>query len=131
MHRASTRRRRTRPGRSLSVASRSMLTATRSRSEMPTFEHVGRNGRVYRRSFDYAEAALLREQGLTFAEIGARFGVSGNTIERAVKPPRQARQLENSKRWRTGICEGCGGPAMRLVRGKREHNPDGRVLCIS
>ncbi len=66
------------------------------------------------RTFDYDEAARLRSEGLTYSEIGERFGVTDAAIQRAVNPKRRAEMLARTAAFqRSGICPDCGGQASR------------------
>lgn len=89
-----------------------------------------KRNRLYVRSFDYDEARRRYEGGETIAELAHVYGVDPNAVRRAVVAGEADRQVEMHRRWRTGTCETCGGPAMRNVAGKVEQNPDGRVLCL-
>ncbi len=86
--------------------------------------------RVYVRRFDHEEATARYAAGETVKELAASYGVTPNAVYRAITPGYKEREQATAKRWRTGLCERCGGPAMRLIAGKKEHNPDGRVLCL-
>jgi hypothetical protein len=90
--------------------------------------HEGKR-RFYRRKFDFDEARALYARGFTIGRLALRYGVHENAIRRVVVPGEADRQNEIHKRWRTTVCESCGGPAMKLTHGKKQHNPDGRVLC--
>lgn len=90
------------------------------------------------RSFDYDEAKRLRADGLTYAEIGKRLGVSGNAAAMACDPAFRKRQLAAAKKgienarhpcfggcgalvWghisgRTGYCPTCLGARRNIVR---------------
>jgi hypothetical protein len=95
---------------------------------------VGRSAkrnRLYVRRFDHEEAVRRHAAGETIAALADAYGVTYEAVRHAVTPGLKDRNVENDRRWRTGVCERCGGPAMRLVSGKRKHNPDGRVLCRS
>jgi hypothetical protein len=85
--------------------------------------------RVYVRKFDHEEAASRHAAGESVASLAAAYGVTKNAIYRVISPGWKERELAYNKRWRTGSCEECGGPAMRLIGGKKKHNPDGRMLC--
>lgn len=86
-------------------------------------------GRVYVRRFDHEEAAKRYAAGERVVDLAAEYGVSITAIYRVVTPGAKARDVESARRWRTGTCEECGGPAMRIISSKKEHNPDGRCLC--
>ncbi len=85
--------------------------------------------RVYVRRFDHEEAAVRHAAGESIRALARDYGVTVNAVRCVVIPGEKARQNVYAKRWRTGTCERCSGPAMRLIPGKKEHNPDGRVLC--
>lgn len=73
--------------------------------------------RVYTRKLDWTRAAELHQLGLTYEEIGRRYGVSGQAVALAIHPERRARYEAYSKKWqRTGICDDCGGPMNRASR---------------
>jgi hypothetical protein len=90
---------------------------------------VRERNRTYVRLFYHEEARRRYEAGERVADLAVEYGVTKNAIYFAVKPEWKAKNVANHRRWRTGRCEVCGGPAMRLVSGKKETNPDGRVLC--
>lgn len=79
------------------------------------------------RRFDHDAARARYAAGERICDLAAEFGVTGPAVSRVVTPGAIDRGLESSRRWRTGVCEDCGGPAMRIVGSKR--NLDGRVLC--
>ena len=89
--------------------------------------------RTYVRKFDHDEAAARHAAGETLAALASEYGVTPQGVERAIAhldPTKWAASLEYSRQWRTGTCEVCNGPAMRLVGTQRiEKNPDGRTLC--
>lgn len=85
--------------------------------------------RVYVRRFDHDEARKKVADGVPIAELAAEYGVTTSAVYQAVTPGEYERRRAYSRKWRTGTCESCGGPAMRLVQGKAEKCPDGRVLC--
>lgn len=88
--------------------------------------------RVYTRRFDHEEALRRLRAGERPIDLAAEYGVSPHMIcEHHLSPEGKARQLAYSKEWRTGECEYCGEPCMRLVSGKKEHNVDGLQLCLS
>ncbi len=89
-------------------------------------------GRVYVRRFDHEEAARRIANGEKASALAAEYGVTSKAIHLAVAardPERREATNEYHRRWRTTVCEDCGGPAMKLVGGKREKNRDGRILC--
>lgn len=90
-----------------------------------------KRNRAYVRRFDHEEAARRHAAGESVKALADEYGVTYAAVHHAVTPGEKARQVEMSRRWRTGVCETCGGPAMRLVSGKKAHNPDGRCLCRS
>lgn len=81
------------------------------------------------RRFDYDAARARHAAGESAKDLAAEFGVTTSAIYRVTQPGRIEREVAYNRRWRTGRCEDCGGPAMRLVGGKRGHNIDGRILC--
>jgi hypothetical protein len=83
--------------------------------------------RAYVRLFDHDEALARLNNGESGRALAAKYGVSLNAVYRLRD---KEADLERQRRWRAGTCEMCGGSAMRVVAGKREHNPDGRCLCI-
>lgn len=91
--------------------------------------------RTYERRFDYDEAWRRYQAGERVADLAAEYGVTKHAVWRALSllrdPVKRSAMREANRRWRTGVCEDCGGPAMRLVGGKAAHNHDGRVLCIT
>lgn len=70
-----------------------------------------------RREEKIAEAIRLREEGLSYREIGERLGVSKSCAQRWVKPEwaRERGRIDNAKRraakfaWESGSCPRCGG----------------------
>ena len=64
------------------------------------------------RSFDYDEALRLRDQGLSYAEIGARLGVSDTAARNACDPRARIQQRRATRRAieaaRTPCRGGCG-----------------------
>jgi hypothetical protein len=65
--------------------------------------------RVYKRKFDWDEAARLRALGLSYRAIGNRLGVSDSAVEYALKPERRARLAVTGRRWiMSGVCPDCG-----------------------
>lgn len=89
------------------------------------------NGRVYARRFDHEEARARHLAGESIKVLAAEYGVTYRAVHQVVTPGEQARTAEYNRAWRTTSCEVCGGEAMRLITGKIEKNPDGRVLCLS
>lgn len=103
-----------------------------STAEQPRFtSYSEKKGRLYVRRFDHDDARRRFAAGETISALARAYGVTYNAVHRAVTPGAPERQRANHRRWRTGQCEHCGGPAMRLVAGKRERTPDGRTLCSS
>ena len=96
---------------------------------MSRTNHVPERGRVYVRRFDHEEAAQRYAAGERVADLAVEYGVGTSAVYRAVNPESKRRKVESGRRWRTGVCEVCGGPAMRVIAGKAAHNPDGRCLC--
>lgn len=86
--------------------------------------------RWYTRKFDHDEARARHAAGETIGDLAREYGVDYHAVWQVVTPGAQAAVLANNKRWRTTTCDICGGPAMRNIAGKKEHNPDGRVLCL-
>lgn len=91
--------------------------------------HPGKN-RIYERRFDYGAARARRAAGESLESIAADLGVSRTAVSRATNPRVRERMDTTARKWRTGTCEECGGPAMRIVTGKKQHNRDGRILCL-
>jgi hypothetical protein len=91
----------------------------------------GKTGRLYERRFDHDEARARHTAGEKILALAIEYGVSETAVSRALDPRRRERDNEATRRWRTGTCEDCGGPAMRLVGAKLKHNPDGRTLCLA
>lgn len=98
---------------------------------MSLTNYVASKNRVYVRKFDHDEARARYAAGETIRALADGYGVTWNAVQRVVKPESYAAHLEASRRWRTGTCEMCSGPAQRLVTGKKQHNTDGRVLCVT
>lgn len=88
-----------------------------------------KRSRTYVRRFDHDEAVRRHAEGETIAALAREYGVTDRAVRRVVTPGGQERDLQATRRWRTSVCETCGGPAMKLVGGKKAHNPDGRLLC--
>lgn len=86
-------------------------------------------GRVYQRRFDHEEAAGRHAAGESLAALAREYGVTASAVGYAVWPGAKARRRLYAMEWRTGRCEACGGPAMRLVGTKTKYNRDGRCLC--
>jgi hypothetical protein len=97
---------------------------------MSLTNYVAERNRVYVRTFDHEEAIRRREAGESVADLAAEYGVTANAIYLATNPAWRQKQVDYHREWRTGSCEECGGPAMRLVGGKKQHNKDGRTLCF-
>lgn len=91
--------------------------------------YFAKKNRVYRRKFDHEEALARFQAGESVRALAGEYGVDENAVRRVVIPGEKDAQMARARRWRTGTCERCGGPAMRLVSGKLEHNPDGLQLC--
>ena len=69
--------------------------------------------RVYRRKFDWDEARRLRAEGLSYAKIGKRLGVTQGAIRRVVDPSMAQRMNDAADRWaRSGSCWECGAPCV-------------------
>lgn len=78
------------------------------------------------RKFDWDEAARLRAEGLSYAAIGRRLGVSASAVRLALNPDENARIAARASAWQAnGICPDCGGPATRK-KGTRTHPRNGR-----
>lgn len=66
------------------------------------------------RKFDWDEAKRLREEGLTYEEIGRRLGVSAVAAHYACDPAAYAASNERAATWqRQGICPDCGAQTTR------------------
>jgi hypothetical protein len=89
---------------------------------------VPERNRTYKRRFDHDKALLRLDAGESAAALAREYGVSKGMIYR-IRPEAKQRSLVYHRQWRTGVCEECGGPAMRIIHGKKDHNPDGRCLC--
>jgi hypothetical protein len=75
------------------------------------------------RTFDWDNAARLREQGLTHAEIATRLGVPKSSVYYALSPETRARNTKRTAEWqRSGKCPNCGKPASR-------NHSTGQHLC--
>lgn len=67
--------------------------------------------RVYQRRFDRDEARRLRDQGLTYAEVGRRLGVTREAIRYGLDPAARLRADAARARLQTsGTCIDCGAP---------------------
>lgn len=89
--------------------------------------------RVYPRKFDWDEARRLRDQGLSYAAIGQRLGVSETAVWRVISEDRMVYTLaSNARRQTSGTCHVCGAPcshnATQNRRGGRQPDQD---LCRS
>jgi hypothetical protein len=100
----------------------------------------GKNGRLYRRSFDWDRALDLYAEGQTFDEIAAAMGVTSCAIARIADPEKKERDYAASLRYtKSGVCEGCGkdgitGEAHRASAARSQSDVrswDGRVLCVA
>lgn len=66
-----------------------------------------------RRAERLAQVLPLREQGLTYAEIGKRLGITRSYVEDLVKDPKGIKMLERARRHRMTSkhpCARCGKP---------------------
>lgn len=87
--------------------------------------------RFYVRRFDHDEARRRIAAGETPRTLADEYGVHPKAIYQVLLSPDERRAILARKReLRTTTCEGCGGPAMKLVGGKAAHNPDGKILCV-
>lgn len=77
------------------------------------------------RRFDWDEARRLRrETWMTYAELGAHFGVSGSAVRLACDERARQKQAEATRRYQTGSCIDCGGRAginRSNIRRGRDH----------
>ena len=93
-----------------------------------TIKHPSRD-RLYTRRFDYEDARRRYAAGERVADLAAEYGVTTTAVYHALTPERHNQRLAANKRRRTGVCEVCGGPAMRFIGAKLARNPDGRLVC--
>lgn len=77
-----------------------------------SFTHVGKNGRVYVRAFDHAEARSRYQAGESMAALAAEYGVSASTVYLAAYPGAKERNYaRRRKREQSGTCPDCGAHA--------------------
>lgn len=82
------------------------------------------------RRFDHDEARARHAAGEKVADLARAYGVTANAIYFVVSPEARERALAYSRRWRTGSCADCGGPAMRPTPGSsKQIHADGLTLC--
>lgn len=98
---------------------------------MSLLNYSAAKNRVYVRRFDHDEARARYGAGESIRALANEYGVSTSAVRFALFPDEKLRNYEAVKRWQQGVCESCGGPAMRLVGSKKLHNPDGRTLCAA
>ena len=97
---------------------------------MSLVNFVPEKNRACVRRFDHEEALRRYEAGERVADLAAEYGVSISAVYRVLTPGAKAREVVRNREWRTGNCDVCGGPAMRLIGSKLLSNPDGCCLCV-
>jgi hypothetical protein len=85
---------------------------------------VGKNGRVYQRSFDHERAQAMHSDGMSYAAIGEQLGVSAMAVARVCNPETRAKidakVREYSERQRRLCLGGCGKLVWRHGRQGRQ-----------
>ncbi len=73
--------------------------------------------RVYERKFDWDDARRLHADGVSYAELGRRFGVTARAVRRVCDEEFRARDAARSAEWmRGGTCPDCGVQTSRTSR---------------
>ena len=76
--------------------------------------YVGKNGRVYRRKFDYEEARRRYAAGESQKALAAEYGVSIARMCQVLNPEVGRRDDERRREWgRNSVCPDCGARATR------------------
>lgn len=78
---------------------------------------IGRNGRVYRRKFDWDEARRLHTAGVSKTQLADRYDVSLAAVQRVLDPDARAAMRARSAAWQmAGTCVVCGKPGVSRKR---------------